>query len=234
MRKLGHWLKRQGESIVGMAALMPILPGALVDYYSLPRNDPRRRGSRQQLSEAALGTLWLLGTLLVAAADRFSDPGISFILFYLLIAGFAAWTGGRKVGLLVTLAGSLFSFIDDSRLHPGLTVLYANLGIQLVSSLFIILLVSAVHDLIVHLDQRSRERMLALEREIVDRRQTEAQLLKTMQQLRQLAENISDAFWMRDATESRIVYASPAFEHIWGRPCLAAVTPVALVRPPLT
>ena len=64
-----------------------------------------------------------------------------------------------------------------------------------------------------------KERTLALEREISDRKQTEEQLRKTMQQLRQLAENITDAFWIRDSEETRMVYVSPAYEKIWGRSC---------------
>ncbi|MGP8020030.1 MAG: PAS domain-containing protein, partial [Limisphaerales bacterium] len=51
------------------------------------------------------------------------------------------------------------------------------------------------------------------------RTQTEDQLRKTMQQLRQLAENITDAFWIRDLEETRMVYVSPAYEKIWGRSC---------------
>ena len=35
---------------------------------------------------------------------------------------------------------------------------------------------------------------------------------------RQLAESISEVFWMFDAKEYRIVYVSPAYERIWGRP----------------
>ncbi|MEO8670681.1 MAG: EAL domain-containing protein [Tahibacter sp.] len=39
---------------------------------------------------------------------------------------------------------------------------------------------------------------------------------------RQLAENISDVFFLRDAESGRILYISPAFEQIWGRSCASA------------
>ena len=71
----------------------------------------------------------------------------------------------------------------------------------------------------VNLEKSARERLAALEREVGDRRQTEEQLRKTMQQLRQLAENITDAFWMRNVGDPRMVYVSPAYETIWGRSC---------------
>jgi two-component system sensor kinase FixL len=69
------------------------------------------------------------------------------------------------------------------------------------------------------LEQRTKERTTALEREVEERRQTEEQLRKTTQQLRQLAENITDAFWMRNIGDTRMVYVSPAYEQIWGRAC---------------
>ena len=36
--------------------------------------------------------------------------------------------------------------------------------------------------------------------------------------LREIFENIGYVFWLRDLKEERILYASPAFERIWGRP----------------
>lgn len=37
--------------------------------------------------------------------------------------------------------------------------------------------------------------------------------------LRQIAENIEQAFWLRELNTGHILYASPAFETIWGRSC---------------
>ena len=37
--------------------------------------------------------------------------------------------------------------------------------------------------------------------------------------LRQIAENIEQVFWLRDIPADRILYASPAFETVWGRTC---------------
>lgn len=36
--------------------------------------------------------------------------------------------------------------------------------------------------------------------------------------LREIVENVGYVFWLRDLAEERIVYVSPAFEGIWGRP----------------
>ena len=39
------------------------------------------------------------------------------------------------------------------------------------------------------------------------------------QRFRQLAENVSDIFWMYELPSRRLLYVSPAFETIWGLPC---------------
>ena len=36
---------------------------------------------------------------------------------------------------------------------------------------------------------------------------------------RQLAESIGAVFWMTDPARTRMIYVSPAYERIWGRPC---------------
>ncbi|MEO7756914.1 MAG: PAS domain S-box protein, partial [Dokdonella sp.] len=39
------------------------------------------------------------------------------------------------------------------------------------------------------------------------------------EKFRQLADNLSDVFFLRDAESGRILYVSPAFEQVWGRSC---------------
>ena len=36
--------------------------------------------------------------------------------------------------------------------------------------------------------------------------------------LREIVENVGYVFWLRDLKEERLLYVSPAFETIWGRP----------------
>ena len=203
-----------------MIVSLPAILSAFVDYYAIPRTNERNQARKlKQPSEAAISGVCLLLTILVAIVDYRSVQRVSFTLFYLLIASFAAWKGGRKAGVLIALASSLASFVDEANHSSQLEVLYWNLAVQIGISLFVVLLVSAVRSLTTHLEQRVKERTIALEREIGERRHTEEQLRKTMQQLRQLAENISDAFWMREAEDARMVYVSPAYEKIWERSC---------------
>jgi PAS domain S-box-containing protein len=220
MRKPSGWLKRRFEAVFGGLVSVPAILGAMVEHYAILYINRRDRTPHQkQQSETAIIVSCLFLTALVAIIDFRSVPRISFTLFYLLIAAYAAWNGSRKAGIIIALASSLAAFVDEVAHSSQSKVLYWNLGVQIGISLFVVLLVSAARNLTGHQEQRIRERTIALEREISDRKQTEEQLRKTMQQLRQLAENISDAFWMRDSEETRMVYVSPAYEKIWGRSC---------------
>jgi PAS domain S-box-containing protein len=43
-------------------------------------------------------------------------------------------------------------------------------------------------------------------------------LQESDERFRQMAESINQVFWMFDVSAGRVIYASPAFERIWGRP----------------
>jgi PAS domain S-box-containing protein len=220
MRKRGDWLKQRFEAVVGVFVSLPAILCSVVDYYAVPQINSRKpiRHFNQHL-ENTVSLFCVFLTLLFAIIDYLTVPRASFTLFYLLIAAYAAWRGGRKAGVLIALTSSLASFVGEVNHNSQLGVLYWNLGVQIAISLFVVVLVSAVRSLTTQLEQRVTERTAALEHEIGDRRQTEEQLRKTMQQLRQLADNITDAFWMRDAEDDRMVYVSPAYEKIWGHSC---------------
>jgi len=55
-------------------------------------------------------------------------------------------------------------------------------------------------------------------RDITERKRTEQALRESNEKFQQLAENITDAFWIRSPDLSQVHYVSPAFEKIWGRP----------------
>lgn len=44
-------------------------------------------------------------------------------------------------------------------------------------------------------------------------------LTDSEERFRQMAENIRDVFYLRDADDNRMLYISPAYEEIWGRSC---------------
>ena len=62
------------------------------------------------------------------------------------------------------------------------------------------------------------QQILVLIRDITERKLTENALRETDAQFRVLANNITDAFWIRSPDMKDVRYVSPAFERIWGRP----------------
>ncbi|MDI1251180.1 MAG: PAS domain S-box protein [Lacunisphaera sp.] len=75
------------------------------------------------------------------------------------------------------------------------------------------------------LETRVRERTRELSRAVEDlqaenteRKEAEEALRESNVKFHQLADNISDAFWIRSPDLSEVQYVSPAFERIWGRP----------------
>jgi len=50
-------------------------------------------------------------------------------------------------------------------------------------------------------------------------KRTEGVLRESEERFRQLAENISEVFWMIEPTGTKVLYVSPAYEKIWGRTC---------------
>jgi PAS domain S-box-containing protein len=68
--------------------------------------------------------------------------------------------------------------------------------------------------------ERTRELSLVVEdlqTEIAERKQAEDALRESNDKFHQLANNITDAFWIRSPDLGEVQYISPAFERIWGR-----------------
>ncbi|HBK65171.1 MAG TPA: hypothetical protein DD000_17165, partial [Cyanobacteria bacterium UBA11166] len=55
--------------------------------------------------------------------------------------------------------------------------------------------------------------------EITERKRTEVALQESEERFRQMAEKISEVFWMTDAAKNKLIYISPAYEEIWDRTC---------------
>ncbi|MDP9199477.1 MAG: PAS domain S-box protein [Pseudomonadota bacterium] len=55
-------------------------------------------------------------------------------------------------------------------------------------------------------------------RDITDRKQSQQKLQVSEERFRELAENVSDAFYNYDPRSKRLLYANSAYERIWGRP----------------
>lgn len=55
-------------------------------------------------------------------------------------------------------------------------------------------------------------------REVTERRRGEIRLRESEERFRQMAQTIGEVFWMASRDAASILYISPAFETVWGRP----------------
>lgn len=65
----------------------------------------------------------------------------------------------------------------------------------------------------------SDSNVLVMVRNITERRKTEDALRESQERFRQLAETIHQVFWITSADQTQVIYASRAYEEIWGRAC---------------
>ncbi len=61
--------------------------------------------------------------------------------------------------------------------------------------------------------------LLSVVRDITERKRAQETLQASEERFRQLADHIREVFWMTNADKSKMIYVSPAYEEIWGRPC---------------
>jgi PAS domain S-box-containing protein len=60
---------------------------------------------------------------------------------------------------------------------------------------------------------------LILAQDITQRRRSQEALRESEERFRQLAENTHDVFFVQNRDFSELLYVSPAYEEVWGRPC---------------
>src|SRR5690606_33361721 len=75
-------------------------------------------------------------------------------------------------------------------------------------------LVRKLEEKTIQLEEANR----ALQRDIAQREATEAALRASEERFRQIEENIAEVFWLSNPDKQQMIYVSPAYEIIWGRP----------------
>jgi len=67
------------------------------------------------------------------------------------------------------------------------------------------------------IERKVDERTSELRNEVAERKQAEETLRESEEKFRQLADNITDVFWITSPDLQKTIYVSPAFALIWGR-----------------
>jgi PAS domain S-box-containing protein len=69
------------------------------------------------------------------------------------------------------------------------------------------------------LKQYSERLIKKIEEKNLELLQRTAELEEAQQKFRQMAENIGEVFWVATRGITKVIYVSPGYERIWGRPC---------------
>ncbi|MBV9774592.1 MAG: PAS domain S-box protein [Gemmatimonadetes bacterium] len=67
-------------------------------------------------------------------------------------------------------------------------------------------------------DYQGRVAILSINRDVAEHRRSQEALRASEEQFRQLAETIREVFTIRDTRTDHVLYISPAFDEVWGRP----------------
>jgi len=63
------------------------------------------------------------------------------------------------------------------------------------------------------------KQVMGIAHDISEQKEAEEALRESEEQFRQMAENVSEVFWLSDPKKTQMAYVSPAYEEIWGRTC---------------
>jgi PAS domain S-box-containing protein len=122
-------------------------------------------------------------------------------------------TGQRDFLLMLTLAGLITGTIaiyTVLRMNREMTISHhARQSLQQARDELEVRVVGRTADL-----AKSNERLQA---ENAERKRTEELLHESEEKFRQLADNITDVFWMTSPDLQKVHYVSPAYEQVWGR-----------------
>jgi|CXWL01.1.fsa_nt_gi PAS domain S-box-containing protein len=102
-------------------------------------------------------------------------------------------------------------FIAPLRLHEKPKIIFETVHRRADGSIYPV----EIHLQLV--DRSGKSVFLAVINDITDRRRAEEALRESNEKFRQLADNITDVFWIRSLDLRKLYYISPAYEQIFGR-----------------
>jgi PAS domain S-box-containing protein len=166
-----------------------------------------------------------IGYLVLLAVLGYTTPAwVSFARFHLLGIAFVAWGAGKRPATVVAVLAVAVAAAADyywTRSPDRNWLLLWNLVSRLFLYVGVGWLAAEVARLTRHLDRLAEARTAQLKAEAEGHQATSARLAEMLQRFEQVTSNINEVFWLSDLASGKIIYISPGYEKVWGRPCQA-------------
>ena len=185
------------------------------------RND-NLLGRLQNLSPATVAAIALLYLAGVGITDFYLPPGMRFTLLYVLGIAFVAWCTNPWLALAgAVLASGVSTLIELTSAQPSPGILIRMWNESSRTLLFIATgwLIARAGNFARRLNGLVEERTADLRAEADQHKSTAAALAETVERFEQVVNNITEVFFLNEFPDNRLVYVSPGYEHVWGRPC---------------
>ena len=171
------------------------------------------------LTSVILGFAFL-ATLTIA--DYLLPGLITFTSFYLIGAAFLGWTAGIRPAAVFSALAAIVMAPQDwavAQNEPGNKwIVFWNVGTRALVFCGAGWVTSKLASLTRTLSNLVEERTAELKQEIEEHKATSVRLAQANERFLQVITNITEVFWLCDLPDFQVIYASPGYEKIWGRP----------------
>jgi two-component system, LuxR family, sensor kinase FixL len=158
----------------------------------------------------------------IAFLDYWTDPQLSFSVFYLMPISLVTWYGNRRGGMFISVLAVAALLVVELKTQPrGLdsAAPYWNAAAQFSIFLVVVFLLGSIRKFNKELEGMVGSRTVRL-REETDGHTRGARTAHEREELfRQIAETIREVFWVTNSGKDQMIYISPGYETIWGRTC---------------
>jgi PAS domain S-box-containing protein len=176
----------------------------------------------RSFSPATILIIGIAYLLALSALDFVAPPRIRFTRFYFLGIAFIAWGASKRSAIILAVLIAALSAAADSysaATPPSFPMVFWNFTSRLAVLVTVGWLTAEATGLNRHLDKLAEERTAQWKAEADRHRATAGRLADALERFEQVANNITEVFWLADAASHRVVYVSPGYEKIWARPC---------------
>lgn len=149
--------------------------------------------------------------------------GLSLHPAYLAIVFLVGWGAGIWPSVLVSGAIAITVATDQWFLHRTFPnpywLVYWNTATRLATYVFTGWIAAELEHLNRNLRELVADRTAKLQLETERHKETASHLSEAVKRFEQVANNISEAFWLSNVAKTEIAYVSSGYERIWGRKC---------------